>query len=69
MLAINDNSNVRIVSTCPFCGKTNRVVVSSADYESWKNGTPAQIAFTYLTASDRELLISGICDECWPAEE
>jgi hypothetical protein len=41
------------------------VFVNEADYWDWQDGALAQDAFPYLSADDRELLISGICPTCW----
>ena len=56
---------VRIETKCPFCGQVYEIEVYELDYICWENGVPAQEAFPYLSADDRELLISGICPECW----
>ena len=50
---------------CPFCGKYHAVEVSEADLAAWEGGELAQNAFPYLTADEREILISGICPKCW----
>ena len=52
---------------CPFCGKKQIVTVKSEDYDKWENGELVQIAFPYLTPSEREALITGICDDCFPS--
>lgn len=54
-----------IETTCPICGETNYVSVKSEDWYSYVNGELAQKAFPYLTADERELIISGICSKCW----
>lgn len=55
-----------INTTCPFCGKTTPVQIRRvADYNAWQNGALAQDAFPYLSADEREMLISGICPKCW----
>jgi len=54
-----------IETICPFCGKRHTVQVHPADYHAWEDGTLVQEAFPYLSASERELLISGICPTCW----
>ena len=55
-----------INTTCPFCGKTTPVQIRrAADYHAWQNGALAQDAFPYLSADEREMLISGICPTCW----
>lgn len=50
---------------CPFCGKRHSIEVNEADYFDWQDGKCAQDAFPYLSADDREMLISGICPTCW----
>lgn len=56
---------IRLVNTCPFCGKSVSVWVNEVDYYDWQDGELAQNAFPYLTAEQREVLISGICPTCW----
>jgi hypothetical protein len=49
------------------------VIVETADFEAWKGGKPIQDAFPYLAPSLREILMTGICGECFdklfPPEE
>lgn len=55
-----------IIKNCPFCGKAHEVMVYEDDFDAWQNGDLfAQEAFPYLTAGEREILISGICPQCW----
>ena len=56
---------VCVVTRCPFCGCGNFVDVNEADYDDWCDGAHAQDAFPYLSANEREMLISGICPTCW----
>ena len=56
---------VSIVTECPFCGHANFVEVNEDDYFDWQDGELAQNAFPYLSADEREMLISGICPKCW----
>ena len=56
---------VCVVTRCPFCGRANEVEVNEMDYLDWDDGKLAQDAFPYLSASEREMLISGICPTCW----
>lgn len=53
---------------CPFCGRSSIVVVDFDDFQQWCNGKLAQDAFPYLSAKEREKLISGICPSCWNAQ-
>lgn len=56
---------VCVVTYCPFCGKAHEIEVNEMDYLDWKDGMLAQEAFPYLDANEREMLISGICPDCW----
>lgn len=60
-----NNKEVTIITACPFCGHANEVEVNEADYWDGQDGELAQIAFPYLSANEREMLISGICPTCW----
>lgn len=60
-----NNKEVTIVTRCPFCGRANEVAVNEADYLDWQDGALVQNAFPYLSADEREMLISGICPTCW----
>lgn len=64
MVKIN-YKEVCVVTQCPFCGRGNEVEVNEIDYFDWQDGMLAQDAFPYLSADEREKLISGICGECW----
>lgn len=50
---------------CLICGKTEGVIVNSQDYFNWNHGMHIQNAFPYLTANQREILISGFCGQCF----
>jgi len=50
---------------CLDCKKIVTLKVSYPDFKAWKNGTSIQDAFPYLTANEREILVSGICGECF----
>ena len=54
-----------IETTCPICHEAHTVMVYSDDFYAWKHGKNAQDAFGYLSAEEREMLISGICPSCW----
>lgn len=56
---------VCVVTRCPFCGKGHEIEVNEIDYLDWQDGEHAQNAFSYLSANEREMLISGICPDCW----
>jgi hypothetical protein len=60
-----NHKEVTIITACPFCGHANEIEVNEADYWDWQDGELAQNAFPYLSADEREMLISGICPKCW----
>lgn len=55
---------IAISIQCPFCGKEYTVEVELKDYWAWQMGELAQDAFPYLSATERESLISQLCPEC-----
>lgn len=59
------NLNKRVKCVCPMCGGVNYVNVNSDDYDKWKSGMLIQCAFPYLDDCERELLMTGMCDDCW----
>ena len=58
-------------STCPLCGHDR--VLEPLDFNklhAWVTGTTlVQRAFPDLNESDREALVTGICDTCWQEDE
>ena len=54
---------------CPFCGKISKLKVSTKVWRdgltAYRNGALIQNAWPTLTPSSRELIETGICDECW----
>jgi hypothetical protein len=58
-----------LTNNCPFCGVIQEVAVSTADFVKYKNGALIQDAFPSLTPSKREVILTGICDNCWPKPE
>lgn len=60
-----NHKEVTIITRCPFCGRANEVEVNEADYLDWQDGVLVQDAFPYLSADEREMLVSGICPTCW----
>jgi hypothetical protein len=50
---------------CVYCGKTVEIQTKCTDYWLWTNGELIQDCLSYLTVSQREMLISGICEGCW----
>jgi hypothetical protein len=75
--AIMRGDTITVSVTCRGCDKKFEITVSLQDHAAWvkKEGPKrhAQVAFPYLNADDRELLISQTCGKCWadifPSEE
>lgn len=55
-----------IICTCPHCHKVHEVEVDFEDYTNYMMGDAnIQDAFPYLSANEREYLLSGLCEGCW----
>ena len=59
------NRDLTLRIKCPVCGEVNTVTVSCEDFNAWQNGELIQIAFSYLSAEEREIIKTGICGKCW----
>ena len=74
MVALNNDDMVTVTGVCVMCKKPQNVVVRAEDLDRWKAGDGyVQTIFNYLSAGDREFLISQICSTCldtaFPKEE
>jgi len=57
-----DSCNVQ----CRLCGRTYSLLYNRQDMVDWLNGSLfIQDAMPYLSASERELLISATCGDCF----
>ena len=57
---------VTVLTVCPICGEYNFVDNVPLDgYNDWLNGELIQNAMPDLSPEEREMLISGVCPECW----
>jgi len=51
---------------CKHCGVVYNILADRDDVETWLSGSGyIQDILGYLSAAERELLISGTCDVCW----
>ena len=55
---------ITVTLKCRFCGNIHFVDVNPSDYFDWQGGKLAQRAFPYLSPSQREQLISEMCQSC-----
>jgi hypothetical protein len=60
-----EENKVTVKGPCYSCKKELSVTVPQDDLAKFRKGVFAQDCFPYLSAADREFLISGICDDCW----
>ena len=56
---------ITIYTQCPYCGKETPITVDEKEYLKWQSGELIQNAMPLLTPAEREMLITGICQECW----
>ena len=54
-----------VKTTCPICHCDTYIQVDAEEYARWQAGELIQVAMPYLDADEREILISGICPNCW----
>lgn len=60
------SNKAQIVQSCLECGDPVAMEVNESDLDRWLSGKElVQDAFPYLTADQREILISGICGKCF----
>lgn len=54
---------------CHWCGKISELKLSTKVWlnglKAYKNGVLIQNAWPALLPAERELILTGICDECW----
>ena len=51
---------------CNLCSKEYNIIADRNDMEAWVSGDKyIQDALAYLSAAERELLISQTCGPCW----
>jgi len=51
---------------CKHCHKVYSIYLYEEDFDAWNNDEGyIQDLMSYLTAGERELLISNTCNDCW----
>ena len=53
------------VVNCIQCHQPQHIEARTADLDAWIGGELIQVAMPYLTADEREILISGVCGTCF----
>jgi hypothetical protein len=54
-----------IVAECRICKTQHTLLVQITDFADWQLGGYIQDTMPYLSADERELLISQTCGDCW----
>jgi len=54
-----------VTKPCTVCHQTSTVSVDALGFKQWQEGKLIQEALPYLSADQRELLITGTHPECW----
>lgn len=60
--------NLDIQIRCVNCGQTKTIFVAEEDWDEYYNSPNRrhiQDIFPYLSAGERELLLSRVCSDCW----
>jgi len=66
MVAISDNRNDIADVRCLTCGRYFSIFYNREDMVDWLSGSLAiQDAMPYLTPGERELFLSGTCNDCF----
>ncbi len=55
----------RISARCIDCGDNKLFDVKTANYDRWANGELIQRAMPEVPEAEREILISGMCGDCF----
>lgn len=57
---------INIAKNCIQCNALIEFDIRAEDYDSWKeDGELIQDALWYISPDKREMLLSGICGDCW----
>ena len=66
MVSAINNRTFSMNCECKLCGTWQTIILNKKDFEDWDNGDKyIQDIFDYLSAGERELLISQNCTKCW----
>ena len=60
-----DFKTFEFVFTCPFCKTSHSLKnINSAEYAKYNSGELVQRAFPKMSTTDREKLMTGMCEKC-----
>lgn len=60
-----NNTHAKTNVICVHCGQVQIIMLSADGLAAYAQGALMQDAFPELSPSEREMLISGTCDDCW----
>jgi hypothetical protein len=63
----HEDGSTSIFTGCLMCRVDFVLVVPTVSYLRWLDGESAQSSFPMMPKGERELLVSGTCDECFEA--
>jgi len=58
------NTKRKVKRECPFCDNVSEILIPVAAYNKWKAGEVLQRAWPEGSATDKTILIYGICESC-----
>jgi len=68
MVCVAHDRSDHCIIPCKFCGKSYLITYSRYDMVEWLSGSKTiQDAMPYLSADEREILISDTCGSCFDA--
>ena len=56
---------INVKTICPLCETEHLITVDKEQYERYQKGELIQNCFPEMKPEIREMLITGICPECW----
>ena len=62
---MTDPMDMEFELQCRYCDYEETITIAEALYIAWHNGNFIQDSFPYLSAGQRELMLSNTCDDCW----
>lgn len=54
-----------MIINCVHCRKPISISITEEQYNNWNQNNYIQDEFPQLTPAEREMLLSGICEDCW----
>lgn len=65
----NRSADVTLTTKCPLCGRSHTIMLDRKEYydgmTALERGALIQEAFPNFTPTQREFIMTGICNVCW----